>query len=660
MSGQFQLLKKIGATILASLICVSLVQCSSVEEPASVGTEEPSKTESGGSTIEKASVESIGLCFTEGGFSNRTQEAVKARFRQYAEMGVKTVRYETTWVSLSKGSWSLSAEAADTLQAAVDAGLRLKVISPTIMSPQTWVTLDPDAAMVDYNGVRAINTISYWYDGIYEYTADAINCQLQEYEELGLLDSIDALVVDFGPAGEPLYPAAWTQSGNIENPENENTTMWCYGENAVADFRKKMQEKYGGIEKANEAWGTAYASFEAFAMPKPGEVKGALWEEIFDWYLQAKRTFIEKQIQIFQEAVNRHASGRIQLILYMPGASFTEAEWRQHMEAGTASFAMQIGSENEFIVQMADKYDCLLQFTGLPGITSLKQIRQYMYSNGYEDIPVFGENYADYASSNDPEGLYRVIQEFNLAGLDYTFAKFLYEEDGTTKSAIFPKMEEAVPLIADFIGSVDYTAIPYSLRRVEARPEGDVLSLRVHIDISTAADFASLTYTLAELGYEIQDGDLLEYDVMISEPMLGFGSIDGAINGAGLIRDNLYITDQYGIQAHPQGELSVQSGGIWSHRVLGLSVPYSTYNQAMNTPGKVLQNLSLSAYPRKINGRFAYTDVTVYYDNIVITNNGKLKLEIFRSNDDLIQQNMVLTNSSSLNCSLSVEQYAAS
>lgn len=656
-----QLLKKIVAVLLVNLLCLSLVQCSSVEEPVSSGLEEASNTESSGvSTIEKASVESIGLCFTEGGFSNRTLEAVKARFQQYAEMGVKTVRYETTWISLSKGNWSLSAEAADTLQAAVDAGLRLKVISPTIMSPQTWVTLDPESAMVDYNGVRAVNTISYWYDGIYEYTTDAINCQLQEYEELGLLDSIDALVVDFGPAGEPLYPAAWTQSGNIENPENENTTMWCYGDNAVADFREKMLEKYGSIDKANEAWGTAYDSFEAFVMPKPGEVKGALWEEIFNWYLQSKRIFIEKQIQIFQEAVDRYTGGRIQLILYMPGASFTEAEWNEHIEAGTASFAMQIGSENEFIVQMADKYDCLLQFTGLPGITSLKQIRQYMYSNGYEDIPVFGENYADYASSNDPEGLYRVIQEFNLAGIDYTFAKFLYEEDGITKSDIFPKMQKAVPLIADFIGSVDYTVVPDSLRHEEAKPEGDVLSLQVHIDGGTAADFASLTYKLAELGYEIQDGDLLEYDVMISAPMLGFGGIDGTINGAGLMRDNLYITDQYGIQAHPQGDLSIQSGEAWSHRILGLSVPYSTYNQAMNTPGKVLQDISLSAYPRKVNGRFAYTDVTVYYDNIVITNNGEVKLEIFRSSDDVKQEDMSLTGSSSLNCTLSVEQYTAS
>lgn len=601
-------------------------------------------------------METIGLCFTEGHIANRSEEALQKRFRDYVNMGVKTVRYETQWVSLSKGKWSLSGESKDTLQAAIDAGLRLKLISPTIMVPQSWVTNNPDAAMINYNGVRATNTISYWYEGIYDYTSDAINCQLEKYAELGFLDHVDALIVDFGPAGEPLYPAAWTQTGDLENPDNAATSMWCYGENAVQDFRETMLEKYGSVKAINGAWGTELASMDAFQMPLPGTVKGRRWEDILAWYLESKREFVEKQIQIFQDAVNTHTGGRVKLILYMPGASFTQAQWEECVKTGDATFAMLIGSENEFIVQMADKYDCLLQFTGLPGIGPLKQVRQWMYAEGYGHIPVFGENYADYASSCDPEALYQVIEDFNLAGLDYTFTKFLYEEDGVTPSEIYPKMEEALSKIESFIRGMEFNDVPYLLSTPQAKPRGDVLALKAKLDSQTDMQMAMIRCKIADLDYEIQEGDVLEYDVKISQPCNGFGFLDGTIDGAGRLSNMIYCTDQYGILASPEDSLAVQGGGRWLHRIIGIDIPYCSYDAAKNTTGKILEDLHLIAQPTKINGYFAYDDVIVYYDNIVISNNGKVKLVIFCDQDDL-QMSEIVTNENTTNVYIQVENY---
>lgn len=585
--------------------------------------------------VQQAAVEDIGLCFTEGHIANRTLEAIAKRMEDYAAMGLKTLRYETQWVSLSKGHWYLSGESQDALQAAIDAGLRLKLISPTIMSPQSWVTNDPAALMMNYNGMAAANTLSYWYEGVYDYTSDAINCQLAQYEELGILDYVDALIVDFGPAGEPLYPAAWTQTGNLENPDNAATSMWCYDENAVADFKQTMLEKYGTVEKINAAWGTSLGSMDEFQMPMPGTVKGQQWEDILTWYLESKREFIEKQIQIFQEAVNTHTGGRIRLILYMPGASFTQAEWDECVENGTATFAMLIGSENEFMVEMADKYDCLLQFTGLPGIESLKQVRQWMYTNGYGDIPVYGENYADYASSWDPEALYQVIEDFNLAGLDYTFTKFLYEDDGVTPSDVFSKMAQTLPKIQEFIGQTDFAQAPYLLTVPQAQPEGDVLKLRVRLNGNTTDLSANIRIRIALQEYRIEEGDVLEYDVKLSVPSNGFGFVDGNVEGAGNLQTMIYCVDQFGILASPSDSLAVQAGGQWVHRIVGIDIPYCTYNESMNTTGKILKDLTLIAQPRKINGQFPYEEVTVWYDNIVITNNGEVKLVIFRSEEDL-------------------------
>lgn len=580
-------------------------------------------------------VESLGLCFTEGKVTNLAPEALASRFKDYTDMGLKTIRHETGWVSFSKGSWAMSGDSQTILQAAVDAGLRLKLVLPTISNPQTWVTGNPASQMRNYNGAAAVNTLSYWYDGIYDYTTDAINCQLAQLKELGFLDDLDALVVDFGPAAEPLYPAAWTQGGSLDNPNNAATSMWCYDDNAVADFKATMLTKYGSIEQVNEAWGTNLSSMDMYEMPKPGTVSGQQWEDILTWYLESKREFVEKQIQIFKEAVNTHTDGRVQLILYMPGSSFTQAEWDECIQKGDATFSMLIGCENEFMVQMADKYGCLLQFTGLPGIEPLKQIRQWMYTNGYGDIPVFGENYADLSSSQDPEALYQTIEDFNLAGIDYTFTKFLCNDDGVTLSDIGHKMAATLPKIAEFIHKTDFSKAPYMLTVPEAKPEGDILALHTKL-ISTPDLSASARARIATFDYQIQEGDVLEYDVKISVPSNGFGFIDGVVSDAGTLRSMIYCVDQFGITAAAAGQsLAVQAGGKWVHRILSLDIPYCSHNSSINTTGKILRDINLLAQPIMINGAFAADEISVYYDNIVITNNGEVKLVIFQSGTDL-------------------------
>ena len=479
---------------------------------------------------------------------------------------------------------------------------------------------------------------------------------MAEYERLGLLDDIDALIVDFGPAGEPLYPAAWTQSGNLENPENENTLMWCYDKNAVADFKATMLQKYGSVENINAAWGTRISSMDAYQMPAPGSVRGQHWEDILTWYLESKREFIEKQIQIFQAAVDQYTGGRIELVLYMPGASFTKAEWDECVKTGTATFAMLIGSENEFIVEMADKYDCLLQFTGLPGVPSLKQVRQWMYANGYGHIPVFGENYAGLAASQDPEALYQTIEDFNLAGLDYTFTTFLYEGDGLTLNSIGRNMQLAVPKIADYIHDAVYSEAPYLIAQQQPKPEGDVLAVHAKLNSGWTDPEAVLRCRIALFDYVIQEGDVLEYDVKISVPYNGFGFVDGVVAGIGAMRFQPYCLDQFGIPANGSASLAAVAGGQWVHRILGIEVPYHSDNPLNNSTGKTLKDLVLLAQPRKINGSFGYGEVSVYYDNIKITNNGEVKLIIFQSGADLTMDPKIVEQKG-MDATVQVETY---
>lgn len=630
--------------LVSLVLCVCLVggvlvQCTSHNtDDTKVTTADPNAPTGpmAGSQWDPELLKTLGLCFTESLYNPGGQRGYQIRFAEYVNMGIKSIRCETAWNNTGKGQWTMREETKTVLKTAVDAGLRLKLISPTIMIPQqTWVSQDPNSALYSYNGTKAINTLSYWYDGVYEYTEDAINSQLEQYEKEGLLDYIDALIVDFGPAGEPLYPAAWTQGAGLENPENNETQMWCYGENAVADFKAEMLKKYGSIEKINAAWGTSLTSMDQFRMPAPNTVKGQQWEDVLTWYIESKREFIEKQIQIFQKAVDAHTDGRVKLILYMPGASFTQEQWNECVETGTATFEIRIGSENEFIVEMADKYGCLLQFTGLPSIPALKQVRQWMYTNGYGHIPVFGENVASLGASQSPEGLYQMIEDFNLAGIDYTFTNYLWNNDFVTLSSIGENMRLAVPKIADFIGKTVFAEAPYLLKVQEAKPDGEVLALHAKLDQSIPESAAMIRCRIALLDYVIQEGDVLEYDVKISVPSNGFGFVDGVVTDAGHLRMQNACVDQFGIPAAGTGSMASLAGGQWVHRILGIEVPYNTDNMRRNTTGKMLQDLTLLAQPYKINGKFTYDEVTVYYDNIRITNNGEVKLVVFESKSDL-------------------------
>jgi hypothetical protein len=83
-----------------------------------------------------------------------------------------------------------------------------------------------------------------------------------------------------GPAGEPLYPPAWTQvQGGLDNGGGADV-MWCYAENAQSDFRTKMTEKYLNINTANNEWGTSYTAFDDVTVPKPGETSGQFWSDV--------------------------------------------------------------------------------------------------------------------------------------------------------------------------------------------------------------------------------------------------------------------------------------------------------------------------------------------------------------------------------------------
>ncbi|MBR5519811.1 MAG: beta-galactosidase, partial [Clostridia bacterium] len=438
-------------------------------------------------------------------------------------------------------------------------------------------------------------------------------------------------------AGEPLYPPAWTQVANGLDQGGGEEVMWCYAPNAQADFRAKMAEKYGDIAVANNAWGTDYADFSALEVPKPNTVSGALWEDTLTWYYAVKREFMAEQVATFTAAMSDCGLGDRARILYLPGADFTDAQWASCVEQGSAIAQLRIGCDNRYAVELAAQTDCILQYTGINDVHSLRILREWMYENGYGAVPVLGENAGDAASASNVAGLAATVAEMHLCGFDYTHSRWLFEADGVTANDRFGVFTEAVASLRTHLQALDHTVSPdFAEDSAVAAPSGKVLRLDITFDKPESEALAFCFVTFAQPMLVIENGDTLEYDVRLSTDMAGLGAIDGSFVGGKTVRDSFGITDTLGVRAHPNADLSDYAYPNWFHRVIELG------NSA--SAGARLLELQLAAHPEAADGAFSQCDVTVWYDNIVIKRNGEVIAELFIDGENWLDRSASTTH----------------
>ncbi len=395
----------------------------------------------------------LGLCVSETNMSNDSVGKKLNRYKMLKSDGVTAARVAVGWPQPAEDSWQPS-NLTD-VGIAVESGLRIKLICSTIMNPPSWIfqKYGNEARMVNQDGVHSHNNcLSYWMEGIEKLTGAAVDHIFADLKAEGLLDQVDAVVVDLGAAGEPIYPPAWTQVADGLNGGGGEDKMWCYSSDAQEDFRKTMKEKYGTIAAADKAWGKNYSSFEAVSVPKPdGSAAGQMWEDVLVWYRDTKRGFIEKQIRVYQQTVNKYTRGRVKLILYLPGSDITDAQWDEAVKTGTAPSNVRIMCDNRFVMDMAKKYGCWLQYTGVNDAGQAAYIRKYMDDTGIANTPIFGENAGNYGAAKDPVALASTIIRNGYFGIDYTHTIHLFESDRSTKSDIYPKFVAALKTLRPYL-----------------------------------------------------------------------------------------------------------------------------------------------------------------------------------------------------------------
>ncbi len=615
------LLFLLAAVLLGAAVCVpgcSPGKTPPAEETGPTGTEPASGTDSGKEGEETMRPEErkgndpLALCITEAGSLTGDAAAVRARYADYRAMGFTAIRIDGGFSAPSADRYEMTSYFSAQLKEAKKAGLTVKLIAPTVMTIPGYLAGDPDVFFYDELGRAGINSVSYFWDGLLSYTENALRQELKAIRDGGLLDVIGGLVVDFGAAGEPIYPAQWTQG------RSESETLWWFGDAAARDFREEMTEKYGSVSALNGAWGTSYASFAEVAPPKRGEGKGQCFSDALDWYLGAKREFIEGQIGVFR-TVTAEFGLDVPLVLYMPGTRFTSSVREAAVASADPAGPVCLGADNEFMADMAAKYGCVLQFTGSTDTAGITAIRRYMLEKGYGEIPVYAENAGDAGSAAVFVTMNDYFFSVGMAGIDFTNASHIYGKSASEQTALHGGLEKMMEGMIPYVASLDLTVPPPFFDGKAAAPEGEVLVYTVTVSMGDEP-FAFVFTELPAVNFTVRAGDVLEYDVYLADAVSGIGAVDGNFAGGGTIRDNPGISDGEGVQAHPNGDLSSFAAGKWYRRRL-------TVGTADND-GKILSVVMLAAHPEKrLGGRDGV--FTVCYDNIRILRDGEVVCTVY-------------------------------
>ena len=382
----------------------------------------------------KHSVYDLSLRFGIGDLNPRgTDAAHQARFDLYKQMGIGILRVGGgSWreLELQPESWQFSAADLDFLRLAQRNGFHFKSNIGAIDSPAGWFLKDhPDAQMTNEVGLTSFNVISYWFPGLHDLLEDKDDKIFSLLAQQGLLSNVSFLIVPFGPAGEPIYPAPWTTSDPNGTPH-----FWFYDPHAQADFSTKMQARYGSISRANSVWGTQYAEWNAVKIPTVGTQPGPMWRDVLTWYRDTKRDFIVWQMSHYQRLLVKYwpDHNKPKLMILVPGNHITPYEWAEAINSGSGDPGVILMADSEFLIDIAARFGAVTQYTGLPNITEVEYLQSYIRSRGYS-VPMWGENAGN---KGVPQELGYEVLANGLVGQEYIGSN-LFESDQLTPAPKF-------------------------------------------------------------------------------------------------------------------------------------------------------------------------------------------------------------------------------
>ena len=394
------------------------------------------------------------ICFSDHpDWEYHSAEKIRHRYGIYKQMGCQMVRIHTMWKSFERaeGSWDDNAR-DDLLDEVKRAGFRIKLIPGVMMGPPNWLfRKHPAAGMTDQYGHYSRNCISHWYPGLEALLASKLRRILRTLEKKDMLHQVEYIVIDLGPAGEGIYPANWTMADVPGHEQRREEAFACYSPQAQQDFRNEMRKKYGGIERANTAWGTAFKSWEAVEIPQPRTITGKFWEDMLYWYRDCKRKTFRLQIENVVARI-KEFDLKAKPLVYLPGQSLLPGDIEKGAKTGDGNHRVRLMIDNEYLMTLADSYGCILQNTGFENVTEVRLMKARMKREGVDHTTVWGENAGHLRGAGDPVKLAHIVIDEKLWGLDYTHTLFVFEDDAMTPNARCAELVEAVRMIREHFG----------------------------------------------------------------------------------------------------------------------------------------------------------------------------------------------------------------
>ena len=214
------------------------------------------------------------------------------------------------------------------------------------------------------------------------------------------------------------------------------------------------------------------------------------------------------------------------------------------------------------------------------------------------------------------------------------------------KSKFIKKISFVLLFALIFSGFMFMFSVSVSAADDEVKADPSGAYLKYTVNVKKKEGDAALAYhfiTLRKFDYIIQEGDMLEYDVYLYIDEGGWGAIDGDIKGVGVIRDSGMV-DLDGNGIHTGVDLSGEAFEEWYHRIIPFGLTEDD-NGEKYTVGRTLTQIQLAMHP--VSDELVYTGV-VLYDNIVITNNGEVKLVVFKDEGDFVPEEVKFSHAQGL------------
>lgn len=328
------------------------------------------------------------------------------------------------------------------LKQAARSGLRLKLqVGTWSGTPEDYERQHPDARIVNADGQSPPpGYISPWYPDLKALLMRETAAFFTVLERAGLLGAVAALIADLGPAGEPIYPAAWILK---EGPPSQ-ATFWFYDEHAQAAFGPDMRRRFADdLDAANARWKTRFANWQAVRIPAPNTHPGPMWEDVLIWYRDAKRAIIRHQVATCRARIALAYDGATapQLILLVPGTHLAAGELQRAAASGDGSYPVKLMVDTDFIIDLAHENGTAVQHTATQDEREVRYIEDYIRAKGYK-VPLWGEN-AMGRPAGDPAHLADVAVRCNLYGLDYVDAAAVLRPDGAAPNDVMPRLAAA-------------------------------------------------------------------------------------------------------------------------------------------------------------------------------------------------------------------------